>query len=417
MPARYRMIRLTASPFRNCAPLGGGGPAAAHHIHHAWSGQAPIIFSEAGGGRPCRVIAALGGSGGGRTSPPDSFLGSAALVPIWLGWKGMQRRRLQGAGQREAAKRVRSAPSSPLLGCLSLPVVTMRVPPPYVIPHRIPQEGASTAPSAAAPPLPGDHPEELPDQIPRKQGRSETAPKGPQQQPRRRRQPASDVVLLVGFAQEEVRLIRDNVGLVFPSPPPPPPLDATADDSGATLTGADSSGGSSGGVGLPAVMGVGRAASKRLVGGLVDKARALQQERYHQGEVADGSDGVFSSSSSTPPSLDEALVSASPSEEDSTVETRGGLAEGRVVLLLGTGVQQHGGAINDVLLSLGIAPAVIGAVLPHQKSLPLEVVVAALRMTHARCVAAGGAIKGCGTEPGGCLLGGYLQDRYEGGSR
>ena len=119
MPARYRMIRLTASPFRNCAPLGGGGPAAAHHIHHAWSaGQAPI-FSEAGGGRPCRVAAALGryepgGSGGGRTSPPDSLLG---LVPIGLGRKGTQQRRLQGAGQREAAKRVRGLPpNGPLWG-------------------------------------------------------------------------------------------------------------------------------------------------------------------------------------------------------------------------------------------------------------------------------------------------------------
>ena len=265
----------------------------------------------------------------------------------------------------------------------------------------MPQEGASTATSAAASPVTGSHPGELPDQSPRG---SETAPKRQQQQQRRRRQPASDVVLLVGFAQEEVRLIRDNAGLVFPSPPSPP--DATDVNAGTALSGGGhSGGGSGGGMRLPAVMGVGRAASKRLVGSLVDKARALQRE-WSRGEAMVGSDGALpsssssSSSSSTASPLGEvpasSSTSASPLEEDCTVETRGGLAEGRVVLLLGPGAQQHGGALNEVLLGLGIAPAVVGAVLPHHEGMPLEEVVGALRQAHAGCggVGGGGRVKG-----------------------
>ncbi len=66
------------------------------------------------------------------------------------------------------------------------------------------------------------------------------------------------------------------------------------------------------------------------------------------------------------------------------VESQGGLAEGRVVLLCGQAVRQLGGPLNDLLCQMGIAPAVVAAPVERHFGVPLSEAVQQMREAHAR---------------------------------
>ena len=137
-------------------------------------------------------------------------------------------------------------------------------------------------------------------------------------QSRRRRNPAphrpTAAALLVGFAPEEVAIVRRNLSDIFP------PEEAEEAEEGCDSMLAPAA--------LVAVLAIGKAASRRKAGALVDLA--LRRART---ERAKDREGVAARGEGT---LTEAGVA------QDAVEARGGLAEGRVVLLYGPEAQVWG---------------------------------------------------------------------------
>ncbi len=145
-------------------------------------------------------------------------------------------------------------------------------------------------------------------------------------------------LLMVGFALQEVRLLRASVRQIFQS--------SEEEEEGWP----------------PAVMGVGRSASRMTVKRLFSRAVSLAVAAAStlnaaEAEVGDGKRDLHASSSSVASDMkngDRSDGQHSESDLDlDPLEARGGLADGRLVLLCGEGLKRYGATLNETLLNLG----------------------------------------------------------------
>ncbi|GAX85210.1 hypothetical protein CEUSTIGMA_g12630.t1 [Chlamydomonas eustigma] len=160
-------------------------------------------------------------------------------------------------------------------------------------------------------------------------------------------------ILFIGFDAAEVELVRTNISSLIPE------VSMSSTDqnghqcinssTGYHTTPADTEGGTTVEVSV-SVLNLGRTASFRTLTDILQVLQHLDDHAVREMEAADAS-----------------------------------LAEGRVVLLCGGELQQYGAMINNWLLDIGVAPAVVGARVPERHDdLAVSEVVQQLRMSHAR---------------------------------